>query len=295
VVGLLDRMVFATPGILEEVEDSELTVVPLVHTTRDSMQLDRGQVQFMPQPDELLRNFVPEDKEFTLAARVSGPAKTAFPGGRPIPPAEEQPPAEEVEGSDGEDPAHLETSQGDIQVIVVADVDLLHERLWLQRQQVGPLFLGYRKTSDNGDFVINCVDNLAGSADLISVRGRMKFARPFARVQEIEKDAQQLYLRKVQDLEDKIRSFDQRIQELGGVEVDGGSIILTPEQIAEIDQLREEQLATRRELRNVNHEMRKSIENLGRNLKIVHIGLVPLVFSVGALAFGVWRSKRRAG
>ncbi len=293
-VSLLDRIVMPAPGILQEVEDTELTVVPLVHTSRDAMQVDASQLLY-PDPHELLRNFVPEDTEFTLAARVTGRSRTAFPGGRPIPSSEEQPPEEEVEGSDGEDPAHLKESESDLNVIVVADVDLLEETYWLQRQQLGPIFLGFRKTADNGDFVINCLDNLAGSDDLISVRGRMKFARPFARVEEIQKAAEQNYLREVQDLQDSIASTEQRIVELQGSRQDASGLILSSEQQAEIEKLRDQQIATRRKLRSLQHEMRSDIESLGMRLKLVHIAIVPAVFSLGALAFGVWRSKRRTG
>ncbi len=293
VVSLLNRILMPTAGILEEVEDTELVVTPLITTSRDAMQIDRGQVQFEPNPLDLLRNFVPEDQEFMLAARVTGRSRTAFPGGRPNIPKDEEPPAEEVEGSGGMDPLHEEASAGDINVVVVADVDLLHERYWLQRQQLGPMFLGYRKTADNCDFVINCVDTLSGSDDLISIRGRMKFERPFSRVDEIRTAAEQNTLRRVQDLQDKINETERRLAELQGERAEESSLILSADQQVELEKLRDERLETRRELRAVQHEMRKEIENLGMFLKVVHIAAVPLLFSLGALAFGILRTKRR--
>lgn len=292
-VNLLNRVLMPTPGLLEEVEDTELVVTPLIQSTRDAMLIDRGQVQFQPNPPNLLRNFVPEDELFTLAARSTGPARTAFPGGRPVEPDSEEDPGEEVEGSGAVDPLHREASEGDIQVVVVADVDMLAERYWLQRQTLGRLFLGYQKTADNGDFITNVVDNLSGSDDLISIRGRMKFERPFDRVERIRKAAEQNNLRAVQDLQDKINESDRRIRELQGERADGSSLILTADQQAELDKLRDEQLETRRKLRAAQHEMRSDIESLGMRLKVIHIAVVPLAFSLGALAFGMWRVKRR--
>ena len=279
-ISLLNRIIMPTAGILEEVEDSELTVVPLIRTTRDSMQIERTALQFQPDPEGLLRNFVPEDEEFMLAARVSGPSRTAFPGGRPATAGDEEAPESDS------DEAHLEASTGDINVVVIADIDLLEERYWLQRQQLGPIFLGFRKTADNGDFVINCIDNLSGSDDLISVRGGQKFARPFEYVKSIEREAEQDFLLKAQLLEDKIRETENKIRDLQSEREDGSSLILTPEQRAEIETLRTVQVDSRRELRAVQHDMRKDIEEIGTFLKLLHIVLVPAAFAVGALAFG---------
>ena len=168
------------------------------------------------------------------------------------------------------------------------------ERFWLRRQTLGPILLGYQKTADNGDFATNCIDNLSGSDDLISIRGGQKFARPFDRVKEIEQAAEQNYLREVQDLEDKIASTEGKISELQRTREDGSSLILTPEQEAEIDKLREEQLESRKKLRAVNHEMQKDIEGLGFTLQVVHLGAVPLGFLLLSLIFSLARIARRS-
>ena len=63
-------------------------------------------------------------------------------------------------------------------MIVVADTDLLSDRMWVQVQD----FFGQRipqPWADNASFVINSLDNLSGSDALISVRSRGRFSRPF--------------------------------------------------------------------------------------------------------------------
>ncbi|MFT5285164.1 MAG: ABC-type uncharacterized transport system involved in gliding motility auxiliary subunit [Planctomycetota bacterium] len=292
VISQLDKMIIPSSGFLEEVEDTDIVITPLIQTSHDSMQIDQSQVQFGPDPEALLRNFVPEDDQFMLAARATGPASSAFPGGKPTKSATENI-TEPLEGSDADVP-HLAESTTDINVIVIADVDLLNDTYWLRRETLGPIFLGYRKTADNGDFLINSVDNLSGSNDLISIRGRQKFARPFEYVKEIERAAEQKYLREVQGLQEKIQATEQRIAELGRDRSDASSaLILSPEQQAEIEKLREEQLSSRRELRAVQHELSKDIESLGMRLKLVHIGAVPLLFSLGAFALHSLRRKSR--
>ena len=293
VISQLDRMILASPGFLEEVEDSSVTVTPLIQTSRDSMQIDRGQVQYStPDPEGLLRNFVPEDRQFMLATRSTGSISTAFPGGPPLT-AKDEVPDEPLEGA-GFDLPHLETSSEEINVIVIADVDIANEIYWLRREMLGPLFLGYRKTADNGDFLINCVDNLSGSNDLISIRGRQKFARPFEYVEKIERAAEQKHLREVEALQEKISGTEQRIAELGRDRSDATSaLILSPEQQAEIENLREEQHASKRKLRSVQHELRKDIESLSMRLKMLHIAGVPILFSLAALLFSLLRGRSR--
>ena len=72
--------------------------------------------------------------------------------------------------------------------MLVGDVDMLSDRLWVQVQN----FLGQRLVNafaNNGDFVINALDNLSGSADLIGLRSRATYSRPFTTVDELRRDA----------------------------------------------------------------------------------------------------------
>ena len=65
-------------------------------------------------------------------------------------------------------------------------------------------FFGQRLTqalANNGDLVQNALDNLAGSADLISVRGRASFTRPFERVEKLRRAADERFRAKEQELE----------------------------------------------------------------------------------------------
>jgi ABC-type uncharacterized transport system involved in gliding motility auxiliary subunit len=75
----------------------------------------------------------------------------------------------------------LKLSANPLILIVFAHADMLSDFLWVRSQN----FFGQRLTqafASNGDLVQNSLDNLAGSADLISVRGRASFTRPFERV-----------------------------------------------------------------------------------------------------------------
>jgi len=294
VTSQLGRMEFAAAGVLQPLPGATTTFVPLVTTSVESMQVPTTAIQFQPDPKKLLATFVPTNTPLTLAARVSGPAKTAFPEGRPaadppLPTADGSPPPP---ADDGPDPDFVADSVEPINVILVADADLLLDQWWVQLQN----FFGTRlatATSGNGDFVSNALDNLSGSNDLISVRSRRGFARPFEMVEALKREADQRFLAKEQELQDKLKATEQRINELQTQKQDGSSLILSPEQRTEIERFRAEQVATRKQLRDVQHDLRKGIDDLETRVKFINIGLVPLLLGVVAVALGTWRIRRR--
>ncbi|MCG8543156.1 MAG: GldG family protein, partial [Alphaproteobacteria bacterium] len=72
-----------TAGILEPVRAPGLTVTPLVTTGLKSMAIDGRKFSSQPDVIAMFRNFKPENRKLMLAARTTGIANTAFPGGPP--------------------------------------------------------------------------------------------------------------------------------------------------------------------------------------------------------------------
>ncbi|HTO93100.1 MAG TPA: hypothetical protein VMM80_01970, partial [Bacteroidota bacterium] len=214
----------------------------------------------------------------------------------PAPPADPSKPPE-PEKKDAPPGDYVAQSVQPINVVVVADCDMLGDRFWVQTQQIfGRNFS--TPFADNGDFVIGALDNLSGSSDLISIRARGRYARPFDRVKAIQKDADQKFLAKQNDLQKKLTDTENKISELQRQRPDAqggqsGMVLLTPEQQKEIDNFRKEQVETRKQLREVRHQMGKDIDRLGMELKFINIGLVPLLVGAGAVGLGLWRASRR--
>jgi ABC-type uncharacterized transport system involved in gliding motility auxiliary subunit len=275
-------------GILEPVADATTEFTPLVKTSAESMDVATTSVQFQANPKELLANFFSDGKDRTIVARVSGPAKTAFPEGRPLAPDEEDPSM--VLPDDNETP-HVEKSEG-INVMVVADADMLNDRFWVQVQNLGSMRLGM-PYADNGSLVTNSLEFLQGSTDLISLRGRSGSKRPFKVVENLELKAEQRFRAEERQLTSRLEEAERRINELQSTKEDGSSLILSPEQQREIERIREEQVKTRKELRNVRHELRKDIESLGTKLKFLNIGLTPILIGLLALGLGTYKANRR--
>jgi ABC-type uncharacterized transport system involved in gliding motility auxiliary subunit len=219
-----------------------------------------------------------------LAARVSGPAKTAYPDGQP---KVETP--EDGHEKKEDPPVDALKESKEINVIVVADCDLLSDSMWIQMIGGQIPVAG----ANNGDFVINALDNLSGSNDLISLRSRGRFSRPFDRVADIRRASEKEFGQKVKELEAKVKDAEARISEIQSQKGAQGSMILTDEARKEVEQFQQERLKTRKELRANKHDRDKDIEALGSRLKFVNTFLIPiLIFGLAVVRFTRTRTRK---
>jgi ABC-type uncharacterized transport system involved in gliding motility auxiliary subunit len=88
--GEIKELNFASAGFLERVKDATTQFAPIVRTTSSGMLVPAESVSMMPDAVGLLRDYKAGGTPLVLAARVSGEAKSAFPEGRPQPPAAEK-------------------------------------------------------------------------------------------------------------------------------------------------------------------------------------------------------------
>lgn len=261
VTGQLAQINLATAGALIPLDGRTTTVEPLMQSSENAALIDVFEVEGQPDPDRLIRDLLPTGERYMLAARISGPATSAF----------------------GEGQAD------DVNIIVVADSDILDDRFWAQVQN----FFGQRivvPIADNGRFVINAADNLSGSDALISLRSRGVAARPFTVIEQLRREAEAQYLNREQTLEAELQATEQRIAELEGENVEG-ELVLSEEQLAEIERFRAQALETRRALRNVQRDLRRDIDTLQSWVTWVNILGVPILLILIALWRGVTRRK----
>jgi ABC-type uncharacterized transport system involved in gliding motility auxiliary subunit len=275
-----------TTGHFTVAEDSSATIEPLLISSTSAGTMPTIQFQFLSDPEALQDGFTASGETYVLAARIEGSLTTAFPNG---------PPAADASTDDGAVPAPANTSNhlsstDDANVILVGDVDMLSDRMWVQTQN----FFGQQLTTafaNNGDFVINALDNLSGSAALIGIRARASFSRPFTRVDNLRRVAEAEFRDTEQQLQAELAETEQRLGELQAERSDGGSLLMSDEQQVEIERFLDQQIAIRQELRAVQRNLDLSIERLGTTLKIVNIGLVPLLLTVLALFFVAYRRR----
>ncbi len=280
----------AMAGRIAATDDSGVTLEPLLTSSTSSTLMPATRFSFLPDPATLQDGFVADGEEYIVAARLSGSLSSAFPDGRPATTVDTDE-AEAEEGDVQSDAPHLAEASEPVNLIVVADVDMLSDPLWVQTQN----FFGQQIANafaSNGAFVINALENLSGSSDLITVRSRASYTRPFTRVEKLRAEAESRFRETEQRLQSELAETERRLGELQASREDTGTVLLTEEQQAEIDRFINQRTAIRQELRAVQRGLDRDIERLGTVLKIINIGLVPFLLTAFVL-IAVWRRSRR--
>jgi ABC-type uncharacterized transport system involved in gliding motility auxiliary subunit len=280
----------ASAGILQKKGDVGTDLAPLIQSDEAAMKIDASLLSFMPDLGSLLSNYKPDGEKMMVAARVTGNVKTAFPDGKPKEPAKEGDPnsGPSNDSDDTVSKPHVAESKDPINVIVVADTDILQDKFWAQVQN----FFGQRigiPTSGNGTFVTNALDNLTGSNDLISVRSRAGYSRPFTLLRALQQDAEQQFRQKEQALQERLKGTEKKLQEMQSQKSEGSAMIMSVEQQKAMGTFRQDLVQVRKELRSVQHELGKNIESVENWVKFINIGLVPIFIGM----VGVWMSSSR--
>lgn len=268
----LSTITMSSAGYFELAKDAKTTLTPLLQTTTDASTASADPALLFGDPAALLKDYKPSGP-YVLAARLTGKLTTAFP--------------------QRSEAGHLAESKEDAQIVLVGDVDMLTDRMWAQVQQ----FFGQRVLNafaNNGDFVVNLVDNLGGSGDLISIRGRATSQRPFTRVEAIRNAADERFRETEQTLQKELSDTERKLTELQSARTGDQAQFLSPEQKVEIDKFTARKLEIRKELRGVRRQLDERIDALGTRLKIVNIAVMPIIVTLIALGFAMLRRRRRS-
>lgn len=292
VTGELEQITIASSGFFEVAKDSGLKVEPLLTSSPQAMAIKVSDVKKDPKPHKLLQAFKAADKPFTVGARISGSFKSAFPDGPPKDKMRDD--IREARLKKGEEVAkalpHLKASAKPANVILVADTDMLADSFWVRVQD----FFGQRvpvPIANNADFLINAVDNMAGTASLIGLRSRGVTNRPFHTVDAMKREAELRYRSTEQGLLEKLQDIEGKLKDLQTKETKAGkTVILSAEQKTAIEKFRREAISLRKELRSVQLSLRQDIDKLDGQLKAINIGLVPVL--VILFAIGLWLVRR---
>ena len=291
----LQMINMASAGALKQHAGASTKFLPLLTSTSMAGLLDSIQVRVTQNPSDLLRRFDPTGAKYVLGARISGPAKTAFPNGAPAASAKSADGATTVaDKSTTPLPSQIKDSRN-INVLVFSDSDMLDDRFWVQVQNV----LGQRvavPSADNGALVMNAVENMMGSNDLISLRTRERSSRPFLVVDRIRRDAETRFLSEEQQLQQKVTATEATLKQLQGQnpQSQGGAPVLNKAQQDQIDKFRHDLVDARSSLRQVQANLRQNVERLGNVLAFINIALVPILIGAAAIALSMLRRRRRA-
>ncbi len=288
----LESMLLPVAGALKKAPDSNADYEPLMQSSANSSLEDSFKLQFGAA--SIRRDFRPTVDRYDLAVKITGKFKTAFPAGKPKKADDKDKEAKKDEDKSEEDkPGEegLKESAEEAAIIVVSDTDLLWDDYYVRKQN----FLGMQLTSlfnDNLNFFQNAAEMLAGGPNLISIRSRGKFDRPFTRVQDLEKKAAANWRDREKELVDKVEETNRKLRELESQKDDSQQLILSKEQEDEIQKFKQEKLRINKELKLVRRHLRSEIESLGTKVKFVNIFLMPLLVSLAGIGYALYRGGK---
>ena len=285
----IDVVALASAGHLSVKDNSSLKITPLLISSPGAGLIDSKKVQGFRNPKKLLREFKADKKQYILAGRVTGSVQTAFPDGVPAPGKDQD--GKLVEVNPWQRPI-LAQSESPLDVIVVADADILADRFWVIMRD----FAGQRvpvPTANNGDFVLNSIEALAGSSSLMELRGRGSASRPFKVLQDIQKTASRKFEDKERGLRQTITKTEKKLQQLRRRNPESSAKVVSERDRREMEKMQREILGFRSELRKVRRSLTQDYQRLEMQLWFLNIALVPILLIIFSIALSVIRIIRR--
>jgi len=272
----LSALVMTTAGSFSAVENGP-TLLPLATLSNKAVvaSADAAADQFSD-PRDILTSGESAEAPPTVISRLSGTVVSAFPEGKP-------------EASTWSADHIAQTT--DANVLLSGDADMLMDRNWIQNRSI----LGAQipqAFANNGDFLLNAVEQMAGGTALADLRGRAVDWRPLTRIDQMEREAEAQYRATEQALLDRIAETETALRELAP-QSEEGSVLVSAEMVAEAENLRADLLAARAELRQVQYDLRSDVETLQASVTTMNVGIVPFLAAVVALFFALRRPTRR--
>ena len=267
VTASLQAINLASSGEIAPMRGATTIFHTLIASSDQANMMNRAQLMNLRDPTHLIDSVRPTGVRYAMAARITGPAKTAFPN------------------------APGAVQKGSVQLMIVADSDLWDDRFWVHvTNQLGrPVAEPF---ADNGAFILNAVENLAGSDDLISLRTRASSDRPFTVVQALRQTAEIKYRETENTLQTNLTQAQQTLAQLQQG-AGGNAIALGQKQKDEIERIRRGMAETRGQLRDVQRNLRAEVDALGNRLAFLNIFGMPILVAAFALVLGMIRRARR--
>jgi ABC-type uncharacterized transport system involved in gliding motility auxiliary subunit len=266
-----------------------LTETVLLKSSRDSELVEGMLANFSG--ESILKDFKPSGVEYALAVRLTGNFQTAFPEGKPEETNDQATAKPETTPAKKQADGSLKETKQPNTVVLVGDADMIYDGYTLRRMN-SPFGTLLMPMNANLNFAENLVEQLSGDNDLIAVRSRTVLNRPFTRVKKMEAEAEAEYLAKIKELEQSRDQAAARLSELQSQKNQNQRFILSPEQQAEIGNLRKKEAEISRELREVNKDLRRNVVALQRRIEWLNIAAVPLAVCLAGVGLAIYKRKR---
>lgn len=268
----LENLNLAMAGNFSPVDGSTTTFSPLVQSTELSSLMPTSIFQMIQSPQEIAGQFTPTPDIYNIGVRVSGPLKSLY--------------------ADSEDEDIIKETDN-VNIVAFSDVDMLLDWIWVRPQQVSGQQI-FQPWADNGSLLINTVDNLVGSSDLITLRSRGQYDRPFEVVADLRASAEERFRANEQALLVELQETESRVKRMQTQDTGAGDLGLNQEQQKALMEFQKRRIEIRKELRDVRHQLDKDIETLGSQVKLLNIAIMPLLLTLSVYLILLFRRKLKA-
>ncbi|MGJ8633272.1 MAG: Gldg family protein [Luteolibacter sp.] len=273
----LESVIFYLTGGFKKEAVNGIASTSLIRSSQKAGFVDPVKASMIdPSLDTTLNS---EGETHDLVTLLSGNFKTAFPDGNPSKDKETKP---------------LKESTKPGNVFLIADVDAFYDQFAFSVQNFGGMQMA-TPVNGNATLLFNIIDQSVGSKYLIGSRSRAASRRPFTVVQEMEADFDKKVGANIAALQAKLDEAQQNLRGLQTQKTEGGELMLSPEQEAEIKKFREQQVEYARLIREQQKELRRDKDKLAGNITLLNVAAMPsLVILFGLGIFLKRRSSTRA-
>ncbi len=257
----LNNVTVSSSGALSQTLKSRTLFTPLLQSSRQSALLDTERFASATAFDSLVDETSNSGQRHVIAARLQGPAYSAFP-----------------DGLKGKPPGLQKAEQ--IEVVVIADTDLLSDAI----NNTGP--------NSNAQFVLNTLDNLSAAETLRSIRPRALNPTRLHVLDAMREAAEKAYQERAGELERRLERTEQAWQQLTPQLASLGTQAVDTN--TQLQALNKERLRLPMELQALKTQAYAPLLRFERNLKLLMIATVPLLLCLIAWVLCLYQRRRRS-
>lgn len=277
----LDSIWYFSGGAFTGTPAAGLKETVLLKSTRDSQLVDSIAASFGG--ESILKDFKPSNVDYALAVRLTGKFKTAFPEGKPG--------DKETDKAEKKPDDSLKESRQETTVVLVGDADMINDNYSIRRMNT-PFGAIAQPMNGNLNFAQNVLEQLSGDNNLIGVRSRAVLSRPFTRVKAMQAEAEAKYMAEIKNLQENRDKASTRLSELQQQKSQNQRFILSPEQQAEIENLRKTEGEIGKKLRQVEKDLRREVVGMQRQIQWINILAVPVAVGFVGIVLAIYKQKR---
>lgn len=256
----LNNVTVSSSGVLFRRQKGRTTLTPLLQSSLQSELQETDRLASATELDSTANEASSQTQRHVIAARIEGPAYSAF-----------------LDGVEGQPAAVQKAAQ--IHVVVVADTDLLTDQV----NSPAP--------DSNTLFILNTLDNLSAGDVLTNIRPHASAQRSPNRLERMRDSAVHAYTQKATELEQRLLRTEHEWQMLRPTEVQLGS--QTVDTTTQLVALNKERLRLPMELHALKAEAYAQVHRLEFAIKMLVALAIPLMLCLVAWVVFLCNRRRR--